>query len=447
MRAARKTTSETGARRLSQILWLRLWKICTFISVRGSPPHNTWAGVRMAAKVDRSLLDVLQFLMSKTVTLPLLVFVVYRTLHDLPKTQQKKDIQPVEDKKAAPPAQQIEPQGDSVHIKPKRDFHWETEGPIKYRPFKKGEYKLVMGIHNILPEDWFLVENSYRKYTDLKWSYATDPLLKDHGVFMAEDCEPATIEFYQRSTQFMLDRYPDCFEVQGDRIINKIRGDWIPRDPHSVEDKKELHVYLSRFLEEDYIILFPDPERYNSDEYIFKGGVFLFAAGFDPATVFKTPLTNIHGPVPDYKTKLRPQMNRFFEKLKPNVWVRRNNWSIQTHNKVFTMGDNKGKEDEEIVSIDPGTLDFEREVFFRSERQILTRLPESGAIVFSIRTYLTPMKNIRDEGLADELIGGIEGMQGVIGQYKRRPEWAEAVVAYLSGKSDGVQKPWIHGLE
>ncbi|ONH70176.1 hypothetical protein BON22_0627 [Cyberlindnera fabianii] len=168
--------------------------------------------------------------------------------------------------------------------------------------------------------------------------------------------------------------------------------------------RKQLHVYLSRFLEEDYIILYPDTENYDTDEYIFKGGIFAFAAGFDPQVRFKKPLTEIHGPVPEYRTKLRPQMNRFFDKLKPGTWVRRNNWSIQTHNMVFAMSENKGKEDEEITSLDPDTLDFEREVFFRSERQILTKLPKTGAIIFSIRTYLTPMKQLRDEGIGEELI-------------------------------------------
>jgi hypothetical protein len=395
---------------------------------------------------NKSLVDVVHFLLSKTVTIPLLAFVIYKTIQD-PVTMSpdlKKDAEPF---KAKEETEEKEKKESTLYIPPKENFDWSTTQPIKYRPFKKGEYKMVMGIHNIPPEDWLLVENTYKTYTDLKWSYVSNPELRDHGVFMADDCIPASIEFYKRATQFMLDRYPQCFEVEGDKIINKIRGDWIPRDPYSAKDKKDLHVYLSRFLEEDYIILYPDQERFNSDEYILKGGVFSFAAGFDPAERFQQPLTLIHGPVPEYKTKLRPQMNKFFDKLKPNVWVRRNNWSIQTHNRVFVMDENKGTEDEEIVSIDPETLDFKREVFFRSERQILTRLPESGAIVFTIRTYLTPMSHIRDEGLSEELIGGIEGMQGTIGQYKRRPAWGDAVIKFLKGETEGIEKPWIQGLQ
>lgn len=407
--------------------------------------------------IDRYV-QLVYLLLHKEFTVPLLGYVLYlivgssssssssQRVDDIPKAEVVTSVTSVStetsEKKTNTSSDNVIPKINSIDS----SFDWSKQDPVKYRPFKKGEYKLVMGIHNISPDEWFFVENTYKEYTDLKWSYVTNPDLFDHAVFMTEDCIPATIEFYQRSTQFMLDRYPMCFEIRGDQIYNKIRDDYIPLDPYSVEDKKQLHVYLSRFLEEDYIILYPDTENYDTEEYIFKGGIFAFAAGFDPQVRFKKPLTEIHGPVPEYRTKLRPQMNRFFDKLKPGTWVRRNNWSIQTHNMVFAMSENKGKEDEEITSLDPDTLDFEREVFFRSERQILTKLPKTGAIIFSIRTYLTPMKQLRDEGIGEELIGGIEGMQNTIGQYKRRPEWGDAVCAYLRGESNGCQKPEIKGL-
>jgi hypothetical protein len=210
-----------------------------------------------------------------------------------------------------------------------------------------------------------------------------------------------------------------------------------------VPDAKRLNEYLNTFIEEDFIIMKPMP---NEDEYVFKSGVFAFAAGFDPADKFNKPLTSIHDPVPEYKTKLQAQMNKFLSRLKVHTFVRRNNWSIQVHNKVLVMNDNKGTEDEEIKALDPETLDFEREVFFRSERQLLTRLPKTGAIVFSIRTYLTKMSDIREEIRKAELCDAIDGMQWNIGQYKRKPEWGDAVVSYLKGESNGCSKPWIKGL-
>lgn len=387
---------------------------------------------------QKSARELVELLCSKTFTIPILTYVLYQLLQDDSKVEQKPKQEIIVEK---------EEDDDTIHYNPvDPNFNWPTKEPHKYRPFKKGEYKLVMGINNIPNDEWFLVENTYKSYTDLKFSYVNNPELHDHAIFMTQDCIPSVIEFYKESTRFMLERYPMCFSVRDGLIHNHIRGDTIPLDPLVEKDPKELLHHLSRFLEEDFILLFPDPENYDTDEYIFKGGVFAFAAGFDPVERFQTPLTTIHGPVPEYRTKLKPQMNKFFEKLKKGTIVKRNNWSIQTHNKIFVIGANKGVEGEEIKSLNPDELDFKRQVFFRSERQTLTRLPKTGTIVFGIRTYLTPMWDIREEGLGDELIGGIEGMQETIGQYKRRPEWGEPVVKFLRGESDGCERLEFEGL-
>ncbi|CCH42019.1 hypothetical protein BN7_1558 [Wickerhamomyces ciferrii] len=394
------------------------------------------------------LLDIIQsitsnpstsidLLLSKSITFPLLCLVIYKTIAKEVKHK------PTDNKNNDNPIINSPKRYNSVES----EFQWTQAEPYRYRPFKKGEYKLVMGIHNIEPDEWFLVENTYKDYTTIKYGTVSTPNLTDHCVFMTEDCIPTVIEFYQETTKFMLERYPMCFKIDLDqgKILNLIRGDSIPLDPYSIPPKELLHC-LSRFIEEDFILMFPDPKGHNTDEYIFKGGVFAFAAGFDPIERFQKPLTEIHGPVPEYRTKLRSQMNKFFEKLKPGLFVKRNNWSIQTHNKIFVIDANKGTEDEEIKSLNPDHLDFKRQVYFRSERQVLTRLPKTQSIVFSIRTYLTPMWKIREEGLADELVGGIQGMQEVIGQYKRRPEWGDAVVKFMNWESDGCDRPEIGPL-
>jgi hypothetical protein len=321
---------------------------------------------------------------------------------------------------------------------------WHEKEPMRYRPFKKGEYKMVMGISNLDPSEWLMIENTYKPYTDLKKSEVVDPVLRKHTVYLSEMGIDAMIELYETIVSFLLRRYPQYFSVKGDKLYNSLRDEYIPLDPSTVEVKEDLVAHLGHTIEEDFVVLLQDPEGYNgSEEYCLKAVFFGFAAGFDPLERFGHPLTSLHGPVPDYKSKLKPQMNRFFDKLKPHKFVTRSNWAIQTHNKIFTIGDNKGKEDEEIESLDPDKLDFKREVFFRSERQVLTRLPRTGAMIFTVRQFLVPMSDIRDEGLGEELIGGIELMQEHIGQYKRRPAWGPAVLSYLRGESNGCEKTEI----
>ena len=66
---------------------------------------------------------------------------------------------------------------------------------------------------------------------------------------------------------------------------------------------------------------------------------------------------------------------------------------------------------------------------------MLHRLPETKALVFSFKTYLYPLKDIKEEGIGDELAQAIDGLkEGSVPAmhfYKRGVIWGEAVKAYL----------------
>lgn len=71
----------------------------------------------------------------------------------------------------------------------------------------------------------------------------------------------------------------------------------------------------------------------------------------------------------------------------------------------------------------------------RCERQTLYRLPDSGALVFSLHTYRYPLRQIKDAGSGEDLAVAIDGIpDGSVprmAKYKRIPVWGEAVKAYL----------------
>lgn len=107
-------------------------------------------------------------------------------------------------------------------------------------------------------------------------------------------------------------------------------------------------------------------------------------------------------------------------------------WAISTENKLFTPSglhtydEDRVQEDEEV--------DIEQ-VRLRVELQTLTRLPKTGAVSFTFKTYLYPLKEIKDEGLGPELVAAIEGLQrgnapGMF-RYKGAVRWGNAVCRYL----------------
>ena len=71
----------------------------------------------------------------------------------------------------------------------------------------------------------------------------------------------------------------------------------------------------------------------------------------------------------------------------------------------------------------------------RCERQTLHRLPKSKALVLGIKTYVYPLREIKEEGLGEELATAIDGLKGgkvpEVQFYKGGDEWGTAVKEYL----------------
>ena len=69
------------------------------------------------------------------------------------------------------------------------------------------------------------------------------------------------------------------------------------------------------------------------------------------------------------------------------------------------------------------------------ELQTLTRLPETNAILFSFKTYLCPVRQIKEEGLGEELADAIQGLKtgNAPGMwvYKGGICWGKSVCDYL----------------
>lgn len=303
-----------------------------------------------------------------------------------------------------------------------------------------------MGISRVEPQNWFLIEHTYLKWieektkiiNDVHPAYEADKELGRCTVLATKEGEFAVREFYDIVVKYMCDKYPMIFEQRGKTIYNSITEEEIPFYAGTI-DVYELMRYLVRTIDEDFIILLKDPKKQDSknpDEYYFKAGVFAFAGGFNPKDKFDRPLSFIHEPIPGYEQKLKVLMNRFFARLKPGEFVTRSNFSVQTHNKFYVDDSNKGYHFEDEHKIEPykfEDLDFNTQVHYRSERQVLTKLPKSKAVVFTIKTYLHPFSEFEEQSpiVAETLAGAIRGFPPDIAQYKNSVQWGPAALHYL----------------
>ena len=124
--------------------------------------------------------------------------------------------------------------------------------------------------------------------------------------------------------------------------------------------------------------------------------------------------------------KLQPSLTRFFRRLSPSSPVQRNNWSIQVLPPTPTPSLSPIPLQLEELAWSEGTLGPEdmlgvgqrpeppkplpERIRLRVERQTLRRLPRSGAIVFTIRVYMTPLAEL-GPGEAGRLAAAIRGVK------------------------------------
>lgn len=330
-------------------------------------------------------------------------------------------------------SKQQEPQLVLSHVKPVPDsFDWSVP-PKQIRPFVgKKTHNVTMGIQKLskTPEDWLLLENTYLKNTELRHLYSKNYF--DHMMFAHNSPKviAAVREFYDLSIGFMCQRYPKYFVKKGNIVHNRIREENIPFPSRDLDPMHLLRI-LTSTIEEDILIMLKDDPSNEGEEYILRANITGFPAGFDPAQNFNKPISFIHDPVPQYKSKLKLSMGRFFNRLEPSDLWMRHNWSVQTHKSHFSLSSNHAY-GEKVKELSIDEIDFDEGAFLRVERQILTRLPKLRANIMTVRTYLTPLKQIKEEGLQEELCIAIDGLPDDLAYYKKRDAWGPAVKTFMN---------------
>ena len=139
-------------------------------------------------------------------------------------------------------------------------------------------------------------------------------------------------------------------------------------------------------------------------------------------------MVDIHSPVPDYENKLARPVDRYFDKLDINKPVWRVNWSL-TDDPDLYQPIRKTSTDyaRSINSKNAGDL-----IFLRCERQTLRRLPNTGWILFSIKTYVDKVSALacQPEALVD-LAHSVKNMSADMQQYKNIAPYRKQLLEYL----------------
>lgn len=178
---------------------------------------------------------------------------------------------------------------------------------------------------------------------------------------------------------------------------------------------------IGRLVQEDFLIL--EGQR---GGHILTSGVLCFPSHWTLSEKLGRDLLRIHAPVPFYADNLAPRVQRFFDALHPERPLWRLNWLFYPSTQMHTPEREGIKATKRWNPNDP--------IYLRSERQVLKRLPRSNAVVFSIKTDLTPLTAIPTDALI-ALIDALTVLPPVEAAYKSRDDVLRAIQINLTDRT------------
>lgn len=131
-------------------------------------------------------------------------------------------------------------------------------------------------------------------------------------------------------------------------------------------------------------------------------------------------------------------MVNFFRRIQPQSPMLRNNYFIQVDDGL-AWSESIGSEDATAEG-EVGWFTAEKNKaiehhYFRSERQSLRRLPRSGGVVFTIRTYMRPITSLAEEPcVPGRLASAIRSWGDDVSRYKGKERYGDVLLEYLDRK-------------
>ncbi|ACJ01142.1 heme-dependent oxidative N-demethylase family protein [Rhodospirillum centenum] len=244
-------------------------------------------------------------------------------------------------------------------------------------PFDTDGFRIGMGLRHLDPADWIRLDATW---PDLLAERRH--LLRERGaeVLLAPSgTEVAARDLLHRLASHLPARFPSLYARDGRMLLNRLTGESL-----DVSEAPPLET-ACLLVPEDLCLL-----RREAGAWRLAAGIVCFPNRWRLAEKAGRGLPGIHEPVPGYTERLAIPVDRFFDTLAPGRGVWRTNWSLNDDPALFQPGETAHlPADAGITAATAGDR-----LLLRVERQTLLALPESGAVVFGIRTYQRPLSRL-----------------------------------------------------
>lgn len=260
-----------------------------------------------------------------------------------------------------------------------------------HTPYDGSAKLFQIGLKPLDPAEWIDVDDRLPAYLDEKERLAsTHPA----EVFAAEPgTETAQAEVLAMLAEHLPARFPDIYRRVGDAI------EIVPASRRVQLNAPTLPLQIAASLvQEDLVIL-----QKGEAGWCVGAASLCFPSSWSLADKIGRPMHEVHGPVPAFGagTRNAELIERMFDHLRPEMPVIRWNWSLYGDDRLFHP-----------ETADPARPRFgdavrAENVFLRVERQTLRKLPQSRAILFTIRIYVDPLAALEKQPAAASIAAAL----------------------------------------
>jgi hypothetical protein len=293
-----------------------------------------------------------------------------------------------------------------------------AESTAPYLPFLEGRYRMAMGLQPLSAAEWIEIDDYCgAQLAEKRRLLAEKPA---EIVIALPSARAAADELLALLADHLCTVHGARFGRDGPHLVNRLTGErWNVASPerHPLE-------LCGRLVQEDFCLLQRDGAH-----HVLVGGSLCFPSKWRLADKIGRPIAAVHAPVPGYGEALERPVDRFFDALKPGRLVWRLNWLIHDDPALFQQGGGP-------TPPPPTAAQAGDALWLRVERQTLRRLPQTGAVVFTIRTHVTALKDaITAPDQAAALAAAVRSMPPAIVAYRHMAHFVPPLLAWLDARA------------
>ena len=302
--------------------------------------------------------------------------------------------------------------------------------PVTYVPLDGKPIRLTLGLRALNPAQWIEVDEF--RADEMRQKSALLAERHKDVVGHLPDGEAGSRELWNHLTNHVVHVFPTLY-----RDVERVAGRIVAlTDVHTDErvDVRTLHPIdaCGRIAQEDFAVM-----RRIDDAWILVAASLCFPSRWKLSEKLGKNLSGIHGPVPRYEEEIAAPVHAMFDKITVDRPMWRLNWTVIDSPDLHQPESRRRWASADELAASLADTDLGDLLHFRVERQTLTKLPETGDIVFTIRTYVRALGELSDPSTARNLAIALRSADADLVEYKGWEPVMGHALAWLDAHSSG----------